>query len=265
MCALTETELPTEPLTGSVNALYALLDRLRTLTRIAGLHLTLGYPNESPGGDRLPLGDVDEATVRDLAAILTPVGAALEAPHETNSISGAAAWLQAAAQAAGIDLFQSAPASPKRPDGQDRLPLGNVNHDTATRLADVIEQHLADLYTTEDALRTALAAVGVTADQLSATGGVIEVGDITVPEAGALLRHLAPGTQVQATDPDDQRAGEDLATGITEAIRAVTGGFIDAAYTPYCRRCRSEAAILLGKLEPPHAKALTAYLTRDAA
>ncbi|WP_225850129.1 hypothetical protein [Streptomyces sp. HPF1205] len=266
MSTLPDTDLSAALVTdsGFEDTLFAALGRLRTIARIAGLHLTLGYPGETPTGSRLPLGDVTESTARELAALLTPASDTASPTPGAPGIAGAAVLLRAAAEAAGIDLLLRAPRIGS--DGLARIPLGSVDHDTALRLAHLVEQHMTGLYETGQALRAALEAVGITADQLVADDGAIQVGDITVPEGVALLRHLSPGETVPDADPDDHAAGEDLAARLSDAVKQVTdGGFLDAAYTPYCRRCRSEAALVLGRLEPKHTQALTAHLVRAVA
>lgn len=266
MSTLPDTDLSAALVTdsGFEDTLVASLGRLRTLARIAGLHLTLGYPDESTTGDRLLLGDVVETTARELASMLTPVN---DTPHpapDAPGIAGAAALIRAAAKAAGIDLRPGTPRTGS--DGLVRIPLGSVDHDTAERLADLLERHMASLYATEQALRTALEAVGIHAEQLRCDDGVICLGDITVSQGVDLLRHLSPGETFPDADPDDYTAGTDLAVRLSDTVRQITGGgFLDTAYTPYCRRCHSKAALALGRLEPGHAQALTAHLTRAAA
>jgi hypothetical protein len=273
MNSLPDTDLSTGLVTDSgmllptrkfEDTLWAPLGRLRTAARTAGLHLLPGYPDEVSGGDRLPLGDADETTVRELAAILTTAGTTTGPPPGTPGLSGAAAWLGTCAQAAGIGLRLGTPTT--APGGREVLPLGDAGHSTLTRLAHVIEQHLAGLYQAEAALRRALETVGVTAEQLAAHAGAIDLGDFTIPEGVVLLRQLDPNGWIPDSDPDDQCAGEDLATRLTFAIQKITGGgFIDAAYTPYCRYCHGGPALLLGSLRPRHAQSLTAHITGAAA
>lgn len=244
--------------------LWAALARLRAAAQTAGLHLMPGYPDETAGrADRLPLGDAVDSTVRELAAILAAAATVPQPAPEQSGIAAAATWLRACAQAAGLNLQPGTPRDGA--DGQQRLPLGDADHATATRLADLIEQHLTGLYRAEDGLRAALETIGVT-PQLTATAGTIGLGNLTVPEGTALLRQLVPDREVQEADPDDQCAGEDLAAHLTDAVTKITGGGrIDAAYTPYCRYCHKGPALLLGRLRPPHAQALTAHLTGAAA
>jgi hypothetical protein len=240
--------------------LWAPLGRLRTAARTAGLHLLLGYPDDV-SGDRLPLGDADETTVRQLAAILTT--ATGPAPN-TPGLASAAAWLGTCARAAGVELRLGAPRT--APGGREVLSLGDADHSTLTRLAHLIEQHLAGLHQAEDALRRALEKIGVTAEQVAAHAGAIDLGDVTIPEGVALLRQLLPTGWNQEIDPDDQSAGEDLATRLTDAVQKITGGgFLDAAYTPYCRYCHGGPTLLLGKLHPRYAQSLTAHIAGAAA
>jgi hypothetical protein len=99
---------------------------------------------------------------------------------------------------------------------------------------------LPDLYETKGSLRSVLLSIGIAADQLTADdGGIV---------------------------PDDQHAGEGLASAITRAVRSVTGGgSMDADYCPYCRRCGEDAAIRLGSLRPQVAQRLAVRLQEGAA
>ncbi|WUH90291.1 hypothetical protein OG900_09400 [Streptomyces sp. NBC_00433] len=244
--------------------LWAPLGRLRTAARTAGLHLLLGNPDEVSGGDRLALGDADETTVLELAAVLTSAATATAPAPETPGLAGAAAWLGTCAQAAGVELRLGGPRT--APGGREVLSLGDADHSTLTRLAHVIEQHLAGLHQAEDALRRALEKIGVTADQVAAHAGAIDLGDVTIPEGVVLLRQLVPTGWIQEIDPDDQSAGEDLAARLTHAVQKITGGgFLDAAYTPYCRYCHGGPALLLGRLRPRYARSLTAHIAGAAA
>jgi hypothetical protein len=255
MSTATHTNVLTEdPLEAALaDSIHMQFGRLRTIARIAGLHLNLGHP-ELKGSARLPLGDISEATARELAALLAEGG-----DTEIDGIDDAARKLLIAAQTVGVQLRPRAPRT--GPDGQALLPLGDIDEATAMRLADLLERRLADLYEVEGAIWAALDAVGVNAEQLSAEGGAICLGRITVPDGVELLRHLVPGDGVQGTAPDDQRSGDDLATRIARAITNVTGSeLITADYTPFCRHCESEAAVRLGRLEPAHARALAGYL-----
>lgn len=265
MSTLPGTDLSAALVTDSSfeDTLFATQGRLRTLARIAGLHLTLGYPSETPAGDRLPLGEVVETTARELATLLGSSSGMAVPAFDAPGVAGAAAFLGAAAEAAGIALRPGTPRT--GPDGLARIPLGCVDHDTATRLADLVERHMQPLHETEQALRAALETAGLTANQLVADDGAIQVGDITVPEGVALLQRLSPGDPVPDADPDDHAAGEDLAHRLTTAVKQVTGGFLDASYSPYCRKCRSDAALTLGRLEPEHAHALTVHLNQTPA
>lgn len=250
---------PSSPSPIAEDGAYAVLGRLRTLARIAGLHLPLPYPDDATG-DRLLLGEVSEATVRHLTALLAEPGTPPVPVPDAPGIDGAARCLRAAAREASIDLPVQQPQV--GPDGLVRLPLGGVGSATASRLADIVERHLSAQFAVEAALQAALSAIGVRAGQLSADGGVITIGEITVPEALVLLHRLTPDQPPSDFDPDDSQAGVDLADRLTRAIEKVTdGGFLNAAYTPHCRRCHGQPAILLGTLTPPHARTLARYVS----
>lgn len=258
------TDASTAPATTEFEATFwAQLGRLRTAAQTAGLHLSLGCPDGVPGGERLPLGDADEATARELAAILNTASATGPTAAEATGIAGTAAWLRTCATVAGIELRLGVPRSGA--DGRERLPLGDADHATTMRLADLIEQHLSDLYTAEDELRSALETIGVSAEQLASDDGAINLGDVTIAEGVVLLRRLAPDHQAQEVDPDDQHAGEELARRLADAVKEITGGRFIVAYTPYCRNCHDGPALLLGKLRPHSAQALTAHLIQVAA
>lgn len=249
------------------DSVFAAQGRWRTVARVVGLHLTFDHPDETPHDNNpLLLGDATEAAAWELAALL---GASSDTPTpviSTEGIASVAQCLQTAAQAADIELHLGTPRIGL--DGQVRLPLGVVDCDTAARLTDLVEQHLSGLYEVQEALQGALESVGVDAARMSVEDGVIVLGDIGVADGATLLLCLKPADPLllQDIDEDDPLGCGQLADRLTHAVRTVTGGgFIDAAYTPYCRNCRTGPAILLGRLAPQDAQALTAYLVRNAA
>ncbi|WNI19968.1 hypothetical protein [Actinacidiphila sp. ITFR-21] len=245
--------------------IYAALGRLNGLARTAGLQLNPGFPDEE--GTSVSLGDADETTVVRLAGLLSTAPAPAppasgNPPEAVDGMDGAARTLLTAARAAGVELTPGAPRTGD--DGRNWLPLGHIGHAGAMRLADVIEHHLAGLFEAEQALRAALSTAGVTAGRLSADIGAVDLGDITIPGAVALLRRLLPAGRVPDvpdTDPDDPPAGEALAGHIARAVTAVTGRPFDASYTHPCHWCSHGPAIVLGRLQPADAQALAARLT----
>jgi len=267
MSTLPDTDLSTALVTDASDA--ATIDeaenRLRHVTRLAGLRLPIGFPRQAPDGERLPLGRVDEPTARDLAALITTCGNTDDPAPDTPGITGAASLLRAAAKQAGIALHVGDPMAD--PDSHGQLRLGDIDQVTAAGLADLIEAQLADLVAAAADLQTALDAVGVTI-HATAANGIIRLSEIDVAEGWTLLSHVAPDQVVpDEVDVDDYAAGDDLAHRLTAAVKIVSqGGFIDAAYAPFCRRCRQEAALVLGgRLTPDQAQRLTTHLLRDAA
>lgn len=260
------TPLPAAPGTDVAfdDSIYAPYGRLLTAVRIAGLRLDLGEPRETSRGDRFALGDVDEQTAHLLADLIAAHSPVPDLPGQGGTdIAGAGRRLRAVAQAADLDLRPGDPHNGR--DGRRLLPLGDADHATMTRLADLVGASLAGVYEAEDALRSALNAIGVAAEQLAADAGALVLGEITVADGDRLLQRLFPGAHHGATDPDDHQAGLILASRITAAVNAATGGgFLNAAYCPCCRKCRAEAAIELGRLGPQVAQRLTARLQEGA-
>lgn len=239
--------------------IHSARERLHTLVLLAGLRLDLGYPDDTPGQERLPLGATDEQTLAALAAHIAP---ALAREQPAPGIAGAAEMLHAASEHAGLALRPGDPQT--RPDGSGRLPLGAVDLATATRLADLLEESCADLLEAADALGAALAAAGVTSE-VAAFGGKVRLGEITVPEGAVLLQRLVPGTTIADVDPDDQVTGEDIADRLHAAVKATTGAFLEAIYAPYCRRCSEGPSLLLNtRLSPDHARELACRLNDPA-
>ncbi|WP_328914762.1 MULTISPECIES: hypothetical protein [unclassified Streptomyces] len=237
--------------------------RLLTVARTAGLHLSPQESDDASGGGRVLLGEADESTVRALGDLIvaarhaTPVAVA-------PPVSGSAGQrLRETVRAVGLELNPGTPRT--GPDGPRYL-LGEADHATVTRLADLITTGHTRLHLAADDLRFALVAHGLNAEQVKVEAGTVDLGSIDVPDARTLLRLLTGSTEDGPDYSDDPRGYGLLAARITDAVKTVTGGGdVNAAYTPYCPRCREEAAILLRGLPLPHISRLTDHLTRTAA
>lgn len=262
---VTDSGTPPATNTPFEDSLWAPLGRLRTTARTAGLHLLLGYPDDTPGGDRLPLGSADETTVRKLAALLAAAATAPQPAPETPGMASAMAWLRTCAQAAGVELHLGVPGLGS--DGRKLLPLGDAGHDTVTRLAEVLEAGTFGLIALAENLRSALAKHGIQAEHVAAEAGTVAIGEITVHDGYTLSFALdRRRNKYTHLDPDHQPTAEGLADQITDVVRAATGGgFVDAVYLPYCRRCGGDSAILLRSLEPRFVEPLIARLRTRAA
>ncbi|SEO93398.1 hypothetical protein [Actinacidiphila rubida] len=233
------------------DGLHAARERLHTLMGVAGIQLHLGYPDETPRADLLPLGTADERTVAELAAHICP---AVDGAERTAGILHAIELLQSAASQAGLALQVGEPQVHQ--GGSGRVQLGLIDHATVTALAALIEHSCTSLVEAAGALDSALSAIDVTASAI-ARGGAVHVNEITVPEGVVLLRHLAPENAIGDIDPDGQAAGEDLADRLDKAVKAMTGGIFDAAYSPYCRKCSESPSLLFeGRLKPSQAPGL---------
>ncbi|MEC3997204.1 hypothetical protein VSR01_28360 [Actinacidiphila sp. DG2A-62] len=236
--------------------LVAALGRLRTAARTAGLHLSLGYPVATTDGNRIPLGDAGEATVRTLARLLSGTATASTTDPQPNAelgmepgVAPAGRWLHAAARAAGVELAAGAPRTAA--DGTPALPLGSLDRDGTVRLAEAIEAHLTGLHATVWRLTAALSGIGVAA-RPRLESGQVALGEITVPDGVLLLHRLHPDSPIpEQADPDDLTAGEQLADQLADALRPAATGLVDVAYAPYCRRCHTEPALILGRLARP--------------
>ncbi|WP_433892729.1 hypothetical protein [Streptomyces sp. CA-111067] len=262
---VTDSGTPLATNTAYEDSLWAPLGRLRTAARTAGLHLPLGYPDDTPGGGRLPLGSADEPTVRQLASLLAAAGTTPQPAPETPGIDAAAAWLRTCAQAAGVELHLGTPGPGS--DGREMLPLGDAGHGTVTRLAEVLEAGTFSLIALAESLRSALAKHGIQAEHTTAEAGTVAIGEISVHDGCTLSLVLdRRRNKYTRVDPDHQYTAEKLADQITDVVRAATGGgFVDAAYLPYCRRCGGESAILLRNLEPRFVQPLITRLNTKAA
>ncbi|WP_328913493.1 MULTISPECIES: hypothetical protein [unclassified Streptomyces] len=237
--------------------------RLLTVARTAGLHLSPQESDRSPDGGRILLGEADETTVRALGDLIVAARHATPVPVTPPSTGSAGQRLREAARAVGLELNPGTPRT--GPDGP-RYPLGEADHTTVSRLADLITTGHTRLHLAADDLRFVLVAHGLNAEQVTTEAGTVVFGSIDVPDAGTLLRLLTGETGNGPDYSDDPQGCEELAARITDAVKAVTGGGdVNATYTPYCPRCSEEAAILLHGLPLPHIARLTDHLTRTAA
>ncbi|WP_328912498.1 MULTISPECIES: hypothetical protein [unclassified Streptomyces] len=237
--------------------------RLLTVARTAGLHLSPQESDHAPDGGRILLGEADETTVRALADLIVAARHATPVPVTPPVTGSADQRLRETARAVGLELNPGTPRT--GPDGP-RYPLGEADHATVSRLADLITTGHTRLHLAADDLRFALVAHGLNAEQVNVDTGTVVLGSIDVPDAGTLLRLLTGSTEDGPAYPNTPWGYGELAARITDAVKAVTGGGdIDATYTPYCPRCHEEAAILLHGLPLPHTARLTDHLTRTAA
>ncbi|WP_328913245.1 MULTISPECIES: hypothetical protein [unclassified Streptomyces] len=237
--------------------------RLMTVARTAGLHLSPQESGDASGGGRVLLGEADEVAVRALAELIVAARHSTPVPVVAPVSGSAAHRLRETARAVGLELN---PGTPRTGVDGPRYPLGDADHATVSRLADLITTGHTRLHLAADDLRFALVAHGLNAEQVNVDAGTVVFGAIDVPDVGTLLRLLTGETGNGPDYSDDPQGCEALAARITDAVKTVTGGGdVDAAYTPYCPRCREEAAILLHGLPLPYIARLTDHLTRTAA
>ncbi|WP_328914780.1 MULTISPECIES: hypothetical protein [unclassified Streptomyces] len=237
--------------------------RLMTVARTAGLHLSAQESDHAPDGERIRLGEADETTVRAPGDLIVAARHATPVPVAPPVTGGAGRRLRETVRAVGLELNPGAPRT--GPDGL-RFPLGEADHATVSRLADLITTGHTRLHLAADDLRFVLVAHGLNAEQVNVDAGTVVFGAIDVPDARTLLRLLTGETGNGPDYSDDPQGCEALAARITDAVKAVTGGGdVNATYTPYCPRCREEAAILVHGLPLPYVARLTDHLTHTAA
>ncbi|WP_329079684.1 hypothetical protein [Streptomyces niveus] len=118
---------------------------------------------------------------------------------------------------------------------------------------------------TTDALRAASRQHGLDVPGLSAVGGKVELGEVTVATADRLARLLDAPVQTAERNLEEWPEVRQVMRRLGAAFTAVTGGgFLDLYFHHDCVRCDSDAALALSPIDAQAARGLLAALRSRA-
>ncbi|MBC2879311.1 MULTISPECIES: hypothetical protein [Streptomyces] len=134
----------------------------------------------------------------------------------------------------------------------------------AHRLAGLVMEHLPEAHAAAHRLRTALATVGIEAENLRPKGGQVDVNVISAVEAITLVRVLG-FTGCDGLDPHDGAHLESITTCLGQTLRHVLGCFVDVmACYGACSSCGRPHEVTVGPVSPGTALQLADAVTATA-